>query len=301
MDHRVHEPVMVGEVLEHLAPRPGEVVLDLTVGAGGHSARIAERVGSLGRVVGTDRDPAILEVARTTLERFEDRVVLDWALSDDVRAVLQKHGVGEVHGALMDLGVSSLQLDEVARGFSFQRDAPLDMRMTKGKGKTARRLLEEIDPQELERILREYGEEPFARRIAQRLCELRRRRPVRTTLELARFVESIVPSRLKGRSRVHPATRVFQALRIAVNDELGVLERTLPAVSDALAPGGRFAVISFHSLEDRRVKTFFRDGKRDGLFAQITKKPIRPSEAEIARNPRARSARLRVAVKGEAA
>ncbi len=192
------------------------------------------------------------------------------------------------------------QLDDPRRGFSFRRDGQLSIRMGVGPGeKSAMRLLEESSVSELERILREYGEEPSARRVARRLKDLCRRRAPRTTMELANFIESLHPHRPRGRSAVHPATRVFQALRIAVNDELGVLERTLPQARDALAPGGRLVVISFHSLEDRIVKNFMRSEHREGTFTEITRKPVRPDDDEVKANPRSRSARRRAAGRGE--
>lgn len=297
-NERAHEPVLEEVVIDHLAPEPGDVMVDLTVGAGGHAARILGRVGPTGRVIGVDRDARALEVARRTLEPYGERVILVQGCSDALRATLRAQAVSEVQGILLDLGVSSMQLDDPERGFSFRHDGPLSMRMGTGPGvRSAMDVLRDSTVEELERILREYGEEPSAKRIAQRLKDLCRRRPPRTTLELANFVESLHPARPKGRSSVHPATRVFQALRIATNDELGVLERTLPQARDALAPGGRLAVISFHSLEDRIVKRFFRDEHKAGAFASVTRKPIVPDADEIRRNPRSRSARLRVAVK----
>lgn len=297
-DERLHEPVLEEAVIDRLAPEPGDVMVDLTVGAGGHAARILGRVGPTGRVIGVDRDPAALEVARRVLAPFGERALLVEGCSDSLRAMLRAAGIDLVQGVLLDLGVSSMQLDDPARGFSFQKDGPLSMRMGKGPGvKSAMKVLQDSTVSELERILREYGEEPSARRIASRLKDLCRRRPPRTTLELANFIESLHPHRPRGRSSVHPATRVFQALRIAVNDEIGVLERTLPQAAEVLAPGGRLAVISFQSLDDGIVKRFMREGLKSGTFSEITKKPIRPEEEEIRRNPRSRSARLRVAVR----
>ncbi|MAG57543.1 MAG: 16S rRNA (cytosine(1402)-N(4))-methyltransferase [Planctomycetes bacterium] len=296
-DERRHEPVLEEAVIDCLAPAPGDAMVDLMVGAGGHSARILGRVGPTGRLLGVDLDSVALEVARETLASFGDRAVLVQGRSDGLRAILRRHGFDRVAGVLMDLGVSSMQLDDPSRGFSFRNEGPLDMRMSPDAGPSAMELLVESTTEELETILREYGEEPSARRIAQRLKELCSRRPPRTTRELAHFIESLHPHRPKGRRHLHSATRVFQALRIAVNDELGTLERTLPVAVEALAPGGRLAVIAFHSLEDRIVKNFFRDGVKDGTFQQVTKKPIRPDDDEIASNPRARSARLRCAVR----
>jgi 16S rRNA (cytosine1402-N4)-methyltransferase len=286
---------MVDEVLEHLDPQPGKVMVDLTVGAGGHLARLLEGAGPEGRVVGVDRDPAILEVARKVLEPFGERAELVLGSFGNFRAILDTLGIEVVDAVLLDLGVSSLQLDDPKRGFSFRESGPLDMRMRQGKGRTALDLIKSSSAEELERIFREYGEEPFARRIAGRLAELSRRRPPRTTAELAAFVESLVPEKLKGRRRVHPATRVFQALRIAVNDELGELEATLPDIASSLAPGGRVAVLSYHSLEDRMVKRFIRDRQKSGLLRALTKKPLTPGPEELRRNPRSRSVKLRVA------
>jgi len=297
-----HQPVLEEAVLDGLGPVEGDAMVDLTVGAGGHAARILERVGPTGKLLGVDRDSVALEVARGALKPFGDQVVLVEGRSDSLCAILQKNGWSRVQGVLMDLGVSSMQLDEPLRGFSFLRDGPLDMRMTPGAGRSAMDFLVDSTVEDLERTLREYGDEPSARRIAQRLKSLCRRRPPRTTGELAAFIESLQPARPRGRSRAHPATRTFQALRIAVNDEIGVLERTLPQVAEALAPNGRCVVISFHSIEDRVVKRFFRDGVKDGTFFDAARKPVRPDADEVRDNPRARSARLRWAVRaGEVA
>lgn len=289
----MHEPVMLGEVLAYLDPQPGEVVLDLTVGAGGHAGAILDRIAPAGRLIGVDRDPAILEIGRKVLGSHEGASTLVEGLSQDLHAILDGLGVGRVNGVLLDLGVSSLQLDDPSRGFGFRSDGPLDMRMTQKTGETALDIIRRADAAELERILRELGEEPHARRIARRLASLARRRPPRTTGELAAFIESIAPHR----GRIHPATRVFQALRLAVNDELGILERTLPAALERMAPGGRLVAISFHSLEDRLVKTFLRSEERGGRITRLTRKPVTPSPDEVRRNPRSRSAKLRAARK----
>ena len=300
-ERQVHEPVMVNETLELLGPKPGQVMVDLTAGAGGHLARLLEGVGPEGRVVGVDRDSAILELARKALGPSGERAELVRGSFSDFRAILGNLGIESVDGVLLDLGVSSFQLDRPERGFSFTRSGPLDMRMQAGKGKTALDLIRESSAEELERIFREYGQEPRARLIARRLAEVSRRRPPRTTGELAAFVASLLPPRGKGgRKRTHPATRIFQALRIAVNDELGELERTLPQIPPLLNPGGRLVVLSYHSLEDRIVKTFMREAERRGELKRLTPKPLTPSADEVARNPRARSARLRAAERGAA-
>ena len=289
--------MMVDEVLQHLDPQPGQIMVDLTVGAGGHAIRLLERVGPKGRAIGVDRDHAVLEVARKVLKPFGERAELVLGNFGNFRAILDRAGIGFIDGVLLDLGVSSLQLDEAERGFSFQRSGPLDMRMDPQRGSTAHDLIRDSSAEELERIFKEYGEEPHARKIAGRLAELSRRRPPRTTGELAAFIESLLPLRPGVRRRIHPATRVFQALRIAVNDELGVLERTLPEILSRLAPDGRVAVLSYHSLEDRIVKNVFRDASREGSVRILTRKPVVPQAEEVQRNPRSRSAKLRAAQK----
>lgn len=290
---QVHQPVMVEEVIGLLDPKPGAVFLDLTVGAGGHASALLQRTGPDGRLLGADRDADILEVARRRLSVFGDRVRLVHAVSCDVQAILAQGRVDGVDGALMDLGVSSLQLDQPARGFSFMREGPLDMRMDRSRGQTARDLLLATPELELLRLFKELGEEPFARRIAHHLASLPRQDFPNSTTELAERIAAIVPAKIAGRSRIHPATRVFQALRIAVNDELGNLQRTLEQIPRFLNNGGHLAVIAFHSLEDRIVKNFFRDQSRGGGFRVLSKRPVVPSEAEIRTNPRSRSARLR--------
>jgi 16S rRNA (cytosine1402-N4)-methyltransferase len=293
-----HAPVMVAEVMDLLNPSRGDFTVEAMVGAGGHAAEFLRRTAPDGRLLGIDRDPAILEVARRELEQFHDRVVLREGCSDALRDILAESGAGAPQIVFMDLGVSSLELDDPARGFSFRQDGPLDMRMGR-EGPTAADLLARLGADQLEAIFRENGEEPFARRIARAIVDRRKTKRFKTTADLASFVASLVPGRLRGRRHVHPATRVFQALRIAVNDEKGQLERTLPAAWEALAPGGRLGVISFHSGEDRVVKNFVRDLHRQRVADLLTKKPIRPGAEETARNPRSRSALLRGALKKE--
>jgi 16S rRNA (cytosine1402-N4)-methyltransferase len=289
---------MVAEVMELLTPSSGDFTVETMVGAGGHAAEFLRRTSPDGRLLGIDRDPAILEVARGALEPFKHRVTLREGCSDALRDILAESGTPAPQIVFMDLGVSSMQLDDPARGFSFQGAGPLDMRMSP-RGPTAADLLARKSADELEAIFREHGDEPFARKIARAIVARRRTAPFRTTRDLAEHVAGLVPGRLRGRRHVHPATRVFQALRIAVNDEHGMLERTLPAAWDALAPGGRLGVISFHSGEDRVVKRFVRDLHQRRLAQVLTKKPIRPGADEAARNPRSRSAKLRGARKTE--
>jgi 16S rRNA (cytosine1402-N4)-methyltransferase len=285
--------VLLDEVLEWLRPRPGGRYVDGTLGNGGHSSAILERSGPDGRLLGLDADPAAIDVARERLGPFGHRATLVNASFRDVASVVGENDFGPVDGILMDLGLSSRQLDAGGRGFSFRHDEPLDMRFDPNHGESAAELLSRAAESEIADILYQFGEEHRSRRVARAIVRERERAPIDTTARLLAVVESALGPK---RGRAHPATRSFQALRIAVNDELGALEDALPAAASVLAPGGRLAVISFHSLEDRRVKQFFRAGGSDlAPLAELTRKPIVPSEAEAERNPRARSAKLRVA------
>jgi len=300
-----HVPVLYGEVMEYLQPRSGARYIDATVGLGGHAQGMLERSSPDGRLLALDRDPAALSYAKERLSAYRGRVVLERACHVELREVAGRSGFELVEGILFDLGASSLQFGDASRGFSFQEEGPLDMRMGPDAAITAGEMVNTWPERELARIIREYGEERHARRVARAICA---RRPLRTTRELADLVAGVV-----GRSgRIHPATRTFQALRIAVNDELDSLRAALPQALELLAPGGRLAVISFHSLEDRIVKRFMVRESSDcicppGLpqcvcghqasLKRLTRKPIRPSEGEIAENPRSRSARLRVAMR----
>ena len=286
---RWHEPVLLDEVLSLLSPGPGVLICDATCGTGGHAEAILARGAEL---VGLDKDREALEIARGRLARFGARVRLLHADFRELRAALARLGIKEVQGVLFDLGVSSLQLDSPARGFSFREEAPLDMRMDPSQPLTAAELVNRLPEPELARILWEYGEERYARRIAREIVRARDKAPIHTTTELARLVAHCYPP---GRHRIHPATRTFQALRIAVNDELAALKEGLAQAVELLSPGGVVCVISFHSLEDRIVKHFFRARAKAGRLALLTKKPLRPSPEEVARNPRARSAKLRAA------
>lgn len=289
-----HEPVMTEEVVTALDPARGGLFVDCTVGAGGH-ARALLQAGAE-RLLGLDRDAAALPAAAAALRPWADRVDLvhaDFRTLDDV---LAERGIGGIDGgALADLGLSSLQLDGEGRGFSFRFDAPLDMRMDRSRGPTAAELLRGADEAQLADVIHEYGEERYARRIARGLVAARAREPLTSTGQLAEAVRRAVPRR--GRQRIHPATRTFQALRIWVNRELEGLDAWVPAVCRRLRAGARLAVISFHSLEDRIVKRALRGlAQQAGVAIRVlTRRPARPSEAEVARNPRARSARLRAA------
>ena len=303
----VHVPVLLEETVARLVTEPGGWYVDGTAGAGGHAAAILAAAGLDARLLALDRDADALELARAALAPFGDRVVLERADFAGLAAVAARHGVREVRGVLLDLGVSSMQLDRPERGFSFLRDGPLDMRMDARQELTAAGLLRQLAPAALAEVLWRYGEEPMARRIAKAVAAaLARGEPLDTTAQLAALVAQAKGGR---RGRVHPATQTFQALRIAVNGELAALEQALPAALELLAPGGRLAVISFHSLEDRMVKQFMaaHEGRMESLAKggarwsgrlprarRVTRKAVGPADEEIARNPRARSAKLRV-------
>jgi 16S rRNA (cytosine1402-N4)-methyltransferase len=299
-----HRPVLYQEVLAALQPRAGGSYIDGTVGAGGHATGLLTGAAPDGRLLGIDRDPAALELARTTLAEFGDQAVLVQASFADMQRVVAALGWPKADGILLDLGLSSMQLDDAARGFAFRQEGPLDMRFDPGQSLSANELVNLWPESELEQTLHTLGEEPGARRVAHAIVAAR---PILSTTQLAEVV-----SRSLGRAggRVHPATRTFQALRMAVNDELGQLERGLGQAVASLAPGGRLAVIAFHSLEDRMVKRFFKTESSDCVcppdqlmctcghqasLRMVTRKVIRPSEDEVSANPRARSARMRVA------
>jgi len=288
-----HEPVMVAETLEWLAPGRGGTFLDCTVGLGGHTRALLDAGAS--RVIGLDRDAEALSLAGTALAPWAARVELVHADYRAARDVLAARGVDAVDGALADLGVSSLQLDDEARGFSFRHDAPLDMRMDRSTGPSAAERLRTVSEADLADVIFRFGEERFARRIARSVVEARRRAPIETTGQLASLVRRAMPRR--GWQRIDPATRTFQALRIWVNGELDGLEGFLGDVTRLLRAGARLVVIAFHSLEDRIVKHTFRALEKGGDVALrvLTRRPMVPDEAEMARNPRARSAKLRAA------
>ncbi len=288
-----HVPVLTMQVLQQLRPERGGLFVDCTVGLGGHASAMLAAGAS--RLIGLDRDLDALRHARETLAPWKDRVELIHADYRVLGDLLDERQIPEIDGALADLGVSSMQFDEPGRGFSFQRDEPLDMRMDRSQGETAAGLVARSSEEDLANAIFQYGEERFSRRIARAIVEERRQTPVGTTLALAAIVRRVVPRR--GHMRIDPATRTFQALRIWVNRELEGLDRFLESAASRLRAGGRLAVITFHSLEDRIVKHTFRAlaaGDRSVLKV-LTKKPIVPDEDEVRRNPRARSAKLRAA------
>jgi 16S rRNA (cytosine1402-N4)-methyltransferase len=295
MDPR-HIPVLLQETIEGLALMPGENAVDCTVGAGGHAEAILERTSPDGRLLGLDLDEAALDAARRNLARFGSRAMLVRGNYRDVGRVLPDHAFGPVHAALLDLGFSSLEIDDPARGFSFRADGPLDMRYDREQELSAAEIVNRWSEEDLAGILWEYGEERLARRIAAGIAKARRDARIVGTLQLVDVIAKNVPAAYRH-GKLHFATRTFQALRIATNDELGNLSAALPVLLDALAPGGRLAVISFHSLEDRIVKRFMVEEAGKGNLEPKTKRPIVGGDEEIEKNPRARSAKLRVAVK----
>ena len=293
-----HTPVLPREVSELLAVRPGETVVDATVGLGGHARLLAESVGRDGRLIGLDVDPANLEAAGGRLKDRGCRVELIHENFAELRAVLDSMGVDRVDVLFADLGVSSTQLDEAERGFSFNRDGPLDMRMDPRLTDTAADLVNRLKERELSDLLYFNAQETLSRRITRRICSERREGRITSTGQLARIVARAVGVDPRSRkAKIHPATRTFMALRMAVNSEIPCLERWLDAAPDLLKPGGRIGVIAFHSVEDKAVKLNFRKRKAASIYQIVTKKPVVAGPAERRANPRSRSAKLRVAMR----
>jgi 16S rRNA (cytosine1402-N4)-methyltransferase len=306
-----HVPVLLKEAIDFLAVRRGGTYIDATVGLGGHSYEIAKRLGAPGHLIGLDKDPAALERARAVLGvgssvfgEIKDQepktrdLGPDWPeitlLQRSFAEIAKGNKPATIDGLLADIGVSSLQLDDAARGFSFQADGPLDMRMDPQSERTAEQVVNHLDERQLADVIYEFGEERRSRRIARAIC---RSRPIRSTAHLADVISAAARPMNQAERRIHPATKTFQALRIFVNRELEDLQALLKAAPRILKPGGRVVVISFHSLEDRIVKDAFREGARQGYFSLLTKKPVTATELESDRNPRARSAKLRAAEK----
>ena len=306
-----HKSVLLQECIDALNIRPDGIYLDGTLGGAGHSSQIARRLTEGGRLIGVDRDRTALAAAKERLAPYADRVTLVHSNFADIDAILDSLGIPAVDGMLFDLGVSSPQLDDASRGFSYMADAPLDMRMDKDDALTAGEVVNTWPQGELRRILYDYGEERYAPQIAAAICRAREKAPVETTLELVDIIRSAMPAQAL-REKQHPAKRSFQAIRIAVNDELGAVSRMMQAAVGRLNPGGRLAVITFHSLEDRIVKSEMQQAARGctcppefpvcvcgkkPLVKLVTRKPIVSGPAELEENPRARSAKLRVAEK----
>jgi len=285
-----HVPVLADQVMTWLCPMAGQTVVDGTLGGGGHTRLLAQAVGPTGQVIALDRDPEAIEAAAETLQGWPIRVA--HANYADLQEILVELGVDAVDAILLDLGVSSDQIADQGRGFSFHSTGELDLRMDPSRGEPAWKLVERLSAEHLAEIIYRYGEERLSRRIARRIVDTRRKNPIKTADDLARLVRGVVP---RGKhERIDPATRTFQALRIAVNEELKWLEVALRRLPDCLRPGGRLAAISFHSLEDRLVKEAFRGDER---WEILTRRPVRATDQEVAANPRARSAKLRVAAR----
>ena len=308
-----HEPVLLNECMESLAIRPDGVYVDGTLGGGGHSSNILMQLGEHGRLIGIDRDGDAIAAATARLNGDRRFTALRGNFHD-VRALLGAIGIERIDGMLLDLGVSSYQLDEGSRGFSYHADAPLDMRMDRSQAVSARTIVNEYSQQELARVIRDWGEENWAVQIARVICDRRKAHPIETTGELVDVIDAAIPAKVRRRDGSHPARRTFQALRIEVNDELAPLRAALEDAAGMLSPGGRLCVIAFHSLEDRIVKQTFRTLQnpcvcppsfpvcvcgRKPLGRQLTGKPITAGAEELERNPRSRSATLRVFERGE--
>lgn len=288
MDYKqIHIPVMVKEVIEVLNPEENGVYIDATVGCGGHSVEILKRLGRKGKLIGIDRDASAISCAREILN--DSRVILKQSSFSRLKEVLSELNIDRIDGVIFDLGVSMLQLKDFSRGFSFYSDEKLDMRMDQTLPLTAWDVVNKYSEQKLEKIFRDFGDEPFAKKIAREIIRQRQKKTIDTCKELADLVKKIIPER----KRIHPATRIFQAIRIEVNKELEELHEGLKQALNALKTGGRICVISYHSGEDRVVKNFFREEEKRGNIRILNKKPFLPSLEEVAINPAARSARLR--------
>ncbi len=290
----MHIPVLKKEVIEYLKPEPNENFIDCTIGEAGHSLAILEKTAPNGKVLGID-------LSQESLERingeYKDRLILVCDNFSNLKNIVERSDFRPVSGILLDLGMSSWHLEESKKGFSFKRNEPLDMRYNaETQDLTAETIVNEWPETEIEKILTEYGEERFAKIIANEIIKTRKARPIKTTFELAEIIRKIVPGWYR-RQKIHFATKTFQALRIKVNDELNNLKEVLPQTIDILKPGGRLVIISFHSLEDRIAKSFLKESSQKGQFKILTKKPVRPEREEVNSNPRSRSARLRAVVK----
>ena len=297
MSSERHVPVLLQDAIRYLNVRTGGTYADATLGLGGHATAVARELGGEGRLIGFDRDPDALELARARFQALKEELgeqMPQWELhGDPFSAMSRRIAEGSLDGLLADFGVSSMQLDSAHRGFSFQADGPLDMRMDPRRGATAEQVVNQADEKVLADLIYEFGEERRSRRFARAIV---RARPIKTTAQLAKVLSAAAPAMKSERGRqIHPATRIFQALRIYVNAELDEIQALLQAAPGLLKPGGRLVVISFHSLEDRLAKDALREGGRQGIFEVLTRKPVTASEEETDRNPRSRSAKLRAA------
>ena len=289
----MHIPVLKNEVLEFLDPKPNQNFIDATFGFGGHSELLLEMIKPQGRVLGIETDLVLYEKAK---RKNIGRLILENGSYVNLKTIARKHNFKEINGILFDLGMSSWHLEQSSRGFSFLKNEPLDMRYSpKQNSLTAAEIINQWPPTAIERILEEYGEERFAKNITREIIKQRKLKPITTTFQLKEIVKKTVPE--KKQTKIHPATKTFQALRIQVNNELGNIKQVLPEAFDILEPKARLVVISFHSLEDRIIKHFFKQKQEQGLLEILCKKPISPSPQELKQNPRARSAKLRAAIK----
>jgi 16S rRNA (cytosine1402-N4)-methyltransferase len=292
----MHIPVLLKEVVDGLNLQEGDIVVDGTINRGGHSKEICERIGKTGTLVGIDLDQGALDETAKNLKGAKCKVILEKDNFRNLDKVIAKAGIEKVNAILVDLGFSSNQMDDSGRGFSFQKDEPLLMTLKDNPTEedlTAKEIVNEWDEENIADVIYGYGEETFSRVIAKKIIELRKEKPIETTQDLVEVIEKAVPNWYKHK-KIHFATKTFQALRITVNDEIGALKEVLPKAVDSLESGGRVAIISFHSIEDRAVKQFFRSQKDADIGTIITKKPMTPERAEVIENPRARSAKLRV-------
>jgi 16S rRNA (cytosine1402-N4)-methyltransferase len=294
----MHIPVLQEEVIGYLDPKPNENFIDATLGSAGHTLAILGKNGPRGKVLGIDQDPEQIKNAKLNIKdaQGKDRLIAVCDNFANLKGITEREKIKEVAGIIFDLGMSSWHLDESGRGFSFLKEEPLDMRYGDSPRLSAEKILNYESYQEIERILREYGEERFSKKIAERIVEARRIRPIKTTCQLVEIIKEAVPSGYQHQ-KIHYATRTFQAIRIAVNEELDNLRKALPQAVEILKCKGKIVLISFHSLEDRIVKNFFREKAKENILTIITKKPVVPTKEEIKINPRSRSAKLRAAEK----
>jgi len=291
----MHIPVLQKEVLEYLSPKPNENFIDATIGEGGHTLGILRENKPNGEVLGIEMDPQMYQRLKTQMKKFLKRLILVNDSYVNLKEIVKRYRF-KANGILFDLGMSSWHIEESGRGFSFQKDERLDMRYDPKNYLTAEKIVNRYKKREIERILREYGGERFAKRIAKKICERRKIEPIKTTFQLKEIIKRALPRKYKW-GRIHYATRTFQALRIVVNNELENLRKALPQAFEVLEPKGKLVVISFHSGEDKIVKEFLKEKAKEGNLQILTKKPVRPTPQEIKVNPRSRSARLRVGVK----
>lgn len=291
-----HIPVLLNEVLEYLKPKPGDKIIDATLDGGGHSFEILKKIGPKGKVLGIEWDEELLKQFELKIKslKFKDNFILINDNYRNLKKIAQENNFLKADGILLDLGLSSWHFEGSKRGFSFQKDEQLDMRFDEKQELTAREIINQWPPETIEKVLKEYGEERFSKPIAKAIIETRKKKPIISTSQLVEIIKNAVPFWYRSGRRIHFATKTFQALRIVVNDELGNLKLFLKQSPEVLKKGGKGAVISFHSLEDRIVKQTFRELKGSGIAQILTKKPIRPSKEEVIKNPRSRSAKLRV-------